>query len=29
MDIKDIKTILKLIKKKTLKLEVGIRGWFL
>jgi len=29
MDIKDIKAILKLIKKKTLKLEMGIRGWFL
>lgn len=29
MDIKDLKTILKMIKKKTLKLEMGIRGWFL
>ena len=29
MDIKDLKTMLKMIKKKATKLEMGIRGWFL
>ena len=28
-DIKDLKTICKMIKKKTGQLDIGCRGWFL